>query len=96
MMEKLAPAADLPVVRVGGARPSPITIYLPSRTKLWCTLKLRGQIYSPLFLLYPYMLSVGRKIILNNELYHLSKTTRWVQLLKCRKDNENDLLTART
>jgi hypothetical protein len=30
------------------------TLYLPSRSKLWCTLQLRGQIH-PLFLLYPYL-----------------------------------------
>jgi hypothetical protein len=48
-------------VRAGGARPSPfITVYLPSRTKLWCMLQLRGQIHSPPpFLLYPNMYSVG-------------------------------------
>jgi hypothetical protein len=38
----------------------PFTIlYLPSRTKLWCMLHLRGQIHSPyLYVLYPYMYSV--------------------------------------
>ncbi len=27
----------------------PRSLYLPSRTKLWCSLQLRGQIYSPYF-----------------------------------------------
>jgi hypothetical protein len=37
------------LVRVlGGACPPPFTL-LPSQAKLWCTLQLRGQIYSPYF-----------------------------------------------
>ncbi len=32
----------------GGARP-PLSLYLPSRTKLWCILQLRGQMHSPYF-----------------------------------------------
>jgi hypothetical protein len=35
----------------------PLSLYLPSRAKLWCTLQLRGQIRTlPLFLFFPYML----------------------------------------
>jgi hypothetical protein len=42
-----------------GVRPSPFTkVYLSSHTKFWCTFQLRGQIHSPLFLLYPDMYSV--------------------------------------
>ncbi len=37
------------LVKVGGARPPPFSLWL-SRTKLQCTLKLRGQIHSPCFL----------------------------------------------
>ncbi len=33
----------------GGARPPPFSLYLLSRTKLQCTLQLRGQIHSPHF-----------------------------------------------
>ncbi len=36
--------------------------YLPSRTKLCCTLRLRGQIHSPYFLLHPDMYSVWYSI----------------------------------
>jgi hypothetical protein len=47
------------LVRVGGARPLPFTLqYLSSRTKLQCTLQLRGQIHSPYFISTPYMYSV--------------------------------------
>ncbi len=41
---------------VEGARP-PLSLYLPSRTKLWCTLQLKADTF-PLCLLYPYMYSV--------------------------------------
>ncbi len=33
----------------------PLSLYLPSRTKLWCALQLRGADTLPLFLLYPFM-----------------------------------------
>ncbi len=46
----------------------PLSLYLPSRTKLWCTLQLRGQIHIPLFLLYPYMYSVPTTIVLGSSL----------------------------
>jgi hypothetical protein len=36
----------------GGAHPPP-SLYLPSRTKLWCTLQLRGQIHSLYFYYTP-------------------------------------------
>jgi hypothetical protein len=37
----------------------PLSLYLPPRTKLWCTLQLTGQIlYTPPSLLYLYMCSV--------------------------------------
>jgi hypothetical protein len=50
MMEKSALAG------VGGVHAHPLSLYLPSRTKLQRTLQLRGQIhYIPLFHLYPYM-----------------------------------------
>ncbi len=48
MMEKLAQSSE----GVGGARP-PNSLYLPSRTKLQCTLQLRGQIHSPYFVSIP-------------------------------------------
>ncbi len=33
----------------GGLHAQPLSLYLPSRTKLWCKLKLRGQVhYSPI------------------------------------------------
>jgi hypothetical protein len=31
----------------GGARPHPLSLYLPSRTKLWCTIQLREGRYTP-------------------------------------------------
>ncbi len=34
----------------GGVRAHPHSLYLPSRTKLWCTLQLRRQIHSPPYL----------------------------------------------
>ncbi len=43
----------------------PISLYLPSQAKLWCTLQLRGQRHIPLFLLYPYLYSV--EVIENSE-----------------------------
>jgi hypothetical protein len=42
----------------------PLSLYLPSPAKLWCMLQLRGQIHSPLFLLYPYMYSVVWLVII--------------------------------
>ncbi len=43
-----------------GVHALPLSLYLPSPEKWWCTLQLRGQIYVlPLFLIYPYMYSVG-------------------------------------
>ncbi len=63
MMEKLAQAGE-----GGGARPTPFTIStVPSRTKLWCTLPLRGKIHPQLFLLYPYPYSV----VLNPKQYDI-------------------------
>ncbi len=44
MMEKLTQAGE-----GGGVHAHPLSLYLPSRTKLWCTLHLRGQIHSPYF-----------------------------------------------
>jgi hypothetical protein len=44
------------LVRVGGSR-HPLSLYLPSRTKLWSRLQLRTDT-PPSFLLYPYMYSV--------------------------------------
>ncbi len=38
-----------------GCTPTPLSPNLPSHTKLWCTLQLRGQIHSPIYLLYPYI-----------------------------------------
>ncbi len=32
-----------------GVHTHPLSLYLPSRTKLWCMLQLRGQIHSPSF-----------------------------------------------
>jgi hypothetical protein len=52
------------LVRVGGARPKPLSLYLPSRTKLWCTLQLRKQIqiqYTPQFLLCKLYVLCGEK-----------------------------------
>ncbi len=40
-----------------GVHAHPLSLYWPSRTKLQCTLQLRGQIHSP-FHLYSYMCSV--------------------------------------
>jgi hypothetical protein len=34
---------------VGGMHAHPLSLYLPSRTKLWCTLQRRGRIHSPYF-----------------------------------------------
>jgi hypothetical protein len=34
---------------VGAARPSPLSLYLPSIAKLWCFLQLRGQTNSSYF-----------------------------------------------
>ncbi len=41
-----------------GVHALPLSLFLPSRAKLRRTLQLRGQMHSPLFLLYPYMYSV--------------------------------------
>ncbi len=42
-----------------GVHAHPLSLYLPSRTKLQCTLQLRGQIHTSYFFhLYPYMYSV--------------------------------------
>ncbi len=46
MMEKLAQAGV-------GVHAHPLSLYLPSRTKLRCTLQLRGQIHSPCFISIP-------------------------------------------
>ncbi len=43
MMEKSAQPGE------GGVYAHPLLLYLPSCTKLWCTLHLRGQIHSPCF-----------------------------------------------
>ncbi len=48
MMEKLAQAGE-----GGGLLAHPLSLYLPSRTKLQCTLQLRGQIHSPYFIYIP-------------------------------------------
>jgi hypothetical protein len=40
----------------GGVHAQHFSLYLPSSTKLWCTLQLRGQIHSPYF--SPHMYSV--------------------------------------
>ncbi len=53
VMEKLAQSGE-----GWGMHSHPFSPYLPSSTKLWCMLQLRGQIHSPYFLLYPYMYSV--------------------------------------
>ncbi len=42
------PSPDCSLVRVGGTRP-PLSLYLPSQAKLWCTLQLRGQKHSSYF-----------------------------------------------
>ncbi len=44
VMEKFARAGE---GGGGGSNAYPFSLYLPSRTKLWCTLQLRGQINSP-------------------------------------------------
>ncbi len=43
MMEKLSQPGE------GGVHAHPLSLYLPSRTELWCTLQLRGQIHFPYF-----------------------------------------------
>jgi hypothetical protein len=48
MMEKLAQVGE-----VGGVHAHPLSLYLPSRTKLQCTRQLRGGDAIPLFHLYP-------------------------------------------
>ncbi len=48
MMEKIAQPGE-----GGQGRRHPLALYLPSRTKLWCTLQLRGQIHSPYFYYTP-------------------------------------------
>ncbi len=49
------------LVRVGGARPPPFnTVYIPSRTKLWCMLQLRGQIHSLQFYSTPICTQWGK------------------------------------
>jgi hypothetical protein len=53
MMEKLAQADEGRGVYGAGPPPS---LYLPSRTKLQCTLQLRGQIHSSYFTSTPYIL----------------------------------------
>ncbi len=40
---------------VWGEHAHPLSLYLPSHTKLWWALQLRGQYTLPLFLLHPYM-----------------------------------------
>ncbi len=57
MMEKSAQPGD----DGGGVHALPLSFYLPSRAKVWCycSLQLRRRIHPPLFLLYPYMYSVG-------------------------------------
>ncbi len=72
------------LVRVGSARPPPFTL-LPSRTKLQCTLQLRGQRYTPTISCLPYMNSVViltslhvlhylKGGIINNSSLHEAKT----------------------
>jgi hypothetical protein len=44
-----------------GGHALPLSVYLPSRTTLWCTLQLKGQIQYTLTIstiVYPYMYSV--------------------------------------
>jgi hypothetical protein len=41
--EKLAQAGG----KGGGVHANPLSLYLLLRTKLWCMLQLRGQIYTP-------------------------------------------------
>jgi hypothetical protein len=47
IMEKLALVGE--GGEEGGGHAHPLSLYLPSRTKLRCTLQLRGQIHSPYF-----------------------------------------------
>jgi hypothetical protein len=42
----------------GGGTRRPLSLYLPSRTKLWCTLQLKRQIYFPYFYSTPFLYSV--------------------------------------
>ncbi len=60
MMEKLAQAGGWG----GGVHAHLLSLYLPSQTKLWGALQLRGQT-DPLtvFLVYPYMYSVVYTIL---------------------------------
>ncbi len=82
MMEKSAQAgAD------GACTPNPLSLYLPSRTKLQCMLQLRGHIYSPYFISTPYVLcdfifrylvertlpSVQKLLVKSNKLMNLSQ-----------------------
>ncbi len=50
MMEKSAQPGE-----GGGMHAHPLSLYLPSRSKRWYTLQLRGQIHPFYFLLYPFM-----------------------------------------
>ncbi len=60
-MEKFAQAGE----DGGCTHAHPLSLYLPSFTRFWCTLQVRGQIHPLppllLFLLYHYMYSVGLK-----------------------------------
>ncbi len=59
MMEKLAQPGD-----GVGVHAHHLSVYLPSRTKFWCTLQLRGQIhYPPISSLPLYVLCVGEKAV---------------------------------
>ncbi len=45
----------------GGVHALPLSLYLPSRAKLWCTLQLRGQIYTPPISPLPLFVLCGRE-----------------------------------
>jgi hypothetical protein len=51
MIEKLAQADE-----GWGVHAHPLSLYLPSRTKLWCTLQLKGQIHPPISTIPQYVL----------------------------------------
>ncbi len=77
MTEKLAQPGEGWVLRA-----RPLSLYVPSRTKLWCTLQLRGQIRSP----WPYFYSTPMYSVVSSIGYVISWITQqifFIQTILC-------------
>ncbi len=66
----------------GGCTPSPLSLYLPSRTKLLCTLQLRGKIHIP----YSYSTSICTLWLFTTKIFpfHSQGATRYRKILSSR------------